>query len=154
MDRRLPGRLAAKAFIYERGGFREGYVIAEDGAVVDIGDGACPDRTGLQVALFPDVVDAHTHCADYGLHAPEGMSIEDLVAPPDGLKHRYLRETPPESLSANMRRFGDAAASAGCTTFVDFREGGAEGCRMLREAFPGAIILGRPTSPEFDPDEM
>lgn len=150
----MPDRFAAKAFIYERGGFREGYVIAEGGVIVEEDEGPCPERTDIQLALFPDVVNAHTHCADYGLKVLAGMSLEDLVAPPDGLKHRYLRDTPGEVLSENMRRFGEASASHGSFAFVDFRENGAEGCRLLREACPDAVILGRPVSPEFDPGEI
>ncbi|MBR4696940.1 MAG: amidohydrolase family protein, partial [Candidatus Methanomethylophilaceae archaeon] len=154
MDQRMPDRFAAKAFTYEHGGFREGYVIAEGGVIVEEDEGPCPERTDIQLALFPDVVNAHTHCADYGLKVPAGMSLEDLVAPPDGLKHRYLRDTPGEVLSENMRRFGEASASHGSSAFVDFRENGAEGCRLLREACPDAVILGRPVSPEFDPGEI
>ena len=96
----------------------------------------------------------HTHCADYGLDVPPGLSLEELVAPPDGLKHRYLRSASRSDLMGNMGRFAAASCGHGTETFVDFREGGAEGCRMLREACPDAVILGRPTSPEFDPDEI
>ena len=154
MERTIPESFAAKSYIYERGEFREGYVMVEGGAIVEEGEGRCPARPDLQVAVFPGVVNAHTHCADYGLRAPPGMSLEELVAPPDGLKHRYLRETPPDVLSGSMRRFGEASSRYGSAAFVDFRENGAEGCRLLREACPDAVVLGRPESPEFDPEEM
>jgi len=36
--------------------------------------------------------------------AGEGLSIEDLVAPPDGPKHRILRSTERERLVRGMRR--------------------------------------------------
>ena len=154
MEHILPDSFAASSFLYERGGFREGYVIVENGAIVEEGEGRCPERPRMQVAIFPDVVNAHTHCADYGLRAPPGISLEELVAPPDGLKHRYLREAPPAILSESMRRFGEDSARHGSAAFVDFRENGAEGCRLLREACPDAVVLGRPVSPELDPEEM
>ncbi len=154
MECRLPDRFAARAFTYRHGGFSEGYVIVDRGTIVEEGSGPCPERTGLQVALFPDVVNAHTHCADYGLRIPAGLSLEELVAPPDGLKHRYLREASSEEIMASMRRFDSDSKAHGSTAFVDFRENGVEGCRMLREACPDAVILGRPVSPEFDPEEI
>ncbi|MBE6524203.1 MAG: hypothetical protein E7Z65_04955 [Thermoplasmata archaeon] len=52
-----------------------------------------------------DVLNAHTHCGDYGLKVPEGLSLEELVAPPDGLKHRYLRELDGDGLRGNIRSF-------------------------------------------------
>lgn len=101
-----------------------------------------------------DVLNAHTHCGDYGLKVPEGLSLEELVAPPDGLKHRYLRELDGDGLRGNIRSFCKASAFYGSAGFVDFREGGAEGCKVLRECCGDAVILGRPVSEEYDPEEM
>ena len=103
---------------------------------------------------LPPLIDAHTHCADAGVHPPQGMSLWELVAPPDGLKHRYLRDTPRETLVRDMAEFSERARSNGIAGFVDFREGGPDGCRMLREASPHAFILGRPVSPSFNSMEM
>ncbi len=155
IHRDVNGRsFAAEGMLYDRFGRRPGWVTSEDGRVTGIGTGQCPvepDGTGL---IVTDVVNMHTHCADYGLTIPEGMSLTDLVAPPDGLKHRYLRETPSERIGDDMARFSRDSRSSGSRTFVDFREGGLEGCRLLRANCPDAVILGRPTSPEFDPDEV
>ena len=146
--------LSAEGTIVDSHGQRRGWVIAEDGIVSDIGYGDCPVEPDVTGFIVRDVVNMHTHCADYGLDVPPGLSLEELVAPPDGLKHRYLRSASSSDLMGNMDRFAAASCRHGTETFVDFREGGAEGCRMLREACPDAVILGRPTSPEFDPDEI
>ena len=146
--------LSAEGTIVDAHGQRRGWVIAEDGIVSDIGYGDCPVEPDVTGFIVRDVVNMHTHCADYGLDVPPGLSLEELVAPPDGLKHRYLRSASRADLMGNMGRFAAASSGHGAETFVDFREGGAEGCRMLREACPDAVILGRPTSPEFDPDEI
>ncbi len=148
------GHLAADSFVFSRGSFRRGYLIAENGIISEEGEGPCPEPADARIALFPGAVNAHTHCADYGLEVPDGLSIEELVAPPDGLKHRYLSSAPPELLSDHMQRFAADSSAYGAATFIDFREGGAEGCRLLRESVPGAAIFGRPVSDAFDPEEM
>lgn len=144
---------AVEGMLLDRRGLRPGYMLSgPDG--VRVGTGSCPEEPDRRGIILTDVVNGHTHCADYGLNIPEGMSLEELVAPPDGLKHRYLREASEEELSASMRRFGEDSRSSGASAFVDFREGGAAGCRLLRASVPDAVILGRPVSPEFDPDEV
>ena len=104
--------------------------------------------------VLPPLINAHTHCADAGVRPAPGMSLEDLVAPPDGLKHRYLRETPRDVLVSDMRSFSELSHRNGIRAFVDFRENGVEGARMLREASGDAFIMGRPVSPEFNPEEV
>ena len=145
---------AAEGLVSDRLGIREGWVTASGGRIVGMGSGSCPAEPDVRGFILADVLNMHTHCADYGLRIPPGISLQDLVAPPDGLKHRYLRETPPEIIGSSMRRFSDASRSGGSVGFVDFREGGADGCRLLRASSPDAVILGRPVSPEFDPEEI
>ena len=148
------GSYALEGMVSDRRGFRPGYLIVEDGRAVEVGGGECPVRPDRRGIVLMDTVNGHTHCADYGLRVPPGMSLQELVAPPDGLKHRYLREAPDTEISSNMSRFARDSRASGAVTFVDFREGGARGCRMLRESAPEAVILGRPVSPEFDPEEI
>ena len=148
------GSYALEGMVSDRRGFRPGYLIVEDGRAVEVGGGECPVRPDRRGIVLMDTVNGHTHCADYGLRVPPGMSLQELVAPPDGLKHRYLREAPDTEISSNMSRFARDSRASGAVTFVDFREGGARGCRMLRESAPEAVILGRPVSPDFDPEEI
>ena len=104
--------------------------------------------------FLPTLVNAHTHCADAGARPEPGMTLEQLVAPPDGLKHRYLRETPRDMIVSDIRRYAEESSRNGISTFLDFREGGADGCGMLREASPDGFVMGRPVSPEYDEEEM
>lgn len=149
-----PKTFAAEGIISDRYGLREGWVTADDGRITGIGNGACPVESDIRGFILKDTLNMHTHCADYGLHIPQGMSLSDLVAPPNGLKHRYLRETSHAVLEENMTRFGKDSRGSGSRSFVDFREGGADGCRMLRRSVPDAIVLGRPVSSEFDSEEI
>lgn len=148
------GTFATEGILMDRYGRREGWVTSEDGRITGMGNGACPEEPDVTGFILADIVNMHTHCADCGLKIPAGISLEQLVAPPDGLKHRYLRSCSDEELLNNMRVYADCSAEYGSRTFVDFREGGAHGCRLLRQAVPDAVILGRPESPEFDPEEI
>lgn len=128
-------------------GVEEGWILHENGRVVDAGEGRPPQRARIAGLVLPAPVDAHTHVGDRvgrGIDT-RGMTLAQVVAPPDGLKHRLLRETPPERLLAGMR---DALAEARARAVIDFREGGLEGARLLRraseESGARAVALGRP----------
>jgi len=142
--------------IYDGKEFRCGYIGIENGAVVETGDGVPPDEPFLSGVVVPGLVDCHTHIGDAGLDVPPGMGLEELVAPPDGLKHRYLRETPDKVLISSMRSFTDRMYGNGIIRFADFRESGLKGCRLLAEAktMPAATALGRPVSGEYDWNEV
>ena len=142
----------AGGYLLESGYFSPCTVVRSGGRVeIDPG---LPDRCDFKAVFIKDMVNAHTHCADYGLKVPAGLSLEELVAPPDGLKHRYLSELGMDGLKDNIRRFDSASAQHGSASFMDFREGGAPGCRALRECSRDALILGRPVSKEYDPGEI
>ncbi|MGE0015780.1 MAG: amidohydrolase family protein [Candidatus Methanomethylophilaceae archaeon] len=131
----------------------EGYIGLEDGTVAEISEGSCPAEPLAKGIIVPPMVDGHTHCADSALTVPKDIGLCELVGP-DGIKERYLRGTPPEKIAHSMKCFSKLAHMNGIGTFIDFREGGAEGSMLLRRAVPEAFILGRPSSPEFDPNEL
>lgn len=140
--------------IYTREGLVDGYLCIENGTITAIEEGKCPKPPVAEGLIIPPQVNGHTHCADGGLKVAPGISLEDLVAPPDGLKHIYLQNTADEFLKNSMRQYGRMSSMNGIGTFIDFREGGVRGCKMLREASPSATVLGRPISPEYDPGEV
>ncbi|RBI64280.1 nucleoside deaminase [halophilic archaeon] len=124
----------------------EGRVVVEDGEIAAIEE-ATVDSDDV---VLPAFVNAHTHVGDsIAKEAGEGLSLEELVAPPDGLKHRLLRSTPREEKIAAMRRSAQFMQSTGTASFLEFREGGVEGVYALREAVDGLdvdpVILGRET---------
>ena len=133
-----------------------GHICIEDGVIVSIAPGEPPaDLHAVRVGdILPPLTDAHTHVADAGLHLEGRYTLEELVAPPDGLKHRYLRSASPETLVSDMAEYCGRMRGNGIERFMDFREGGIEGVRMLRSASDSAVILGRPVSREFDPNEI
>jgi cytosine/adenosine deaminase-related metal-dependent hydrolase len=124
----------------------EGRVVVEDGEIAAIEE-ATVDSDDV---VLPAFVNAHTHIGDsIAKEAGEGLSLEELVAPPDGLKHRLLRSTSREEKIAAMRRSARFMQSTGTASFLEFREGGVEGVHALREAVDGLdvdpVVLGRET---------
>ena len=137
--------------IYRPGeGFREGWLLHEGGRVVDAGEGRPPVEPEARGVVLPSPVDAHTHVGDRvgrGKVDLRGRTLAEVVAPPHGLKHRLLAQTPEDELVAGMREALWEAARAGCRTVIDFREQGAAGVGMLRRAAEGTpvrpVVLGR-----------
>jgi len=98
--------------------------------------------------ICPALFNAHTHLGDsVAMDIGAEGSLESLVTPPNGLKHRILAETPPHELIRAMRAtlgFMQKSGTAGC---ADFREGGLAGVNALRSAAQGIacrpLIFGR-----------
>ena len=135
-------------------GVIEGYVCIEGGCVTSVEEGKPPERPLASGLVIPPMVNSHTHCADAGLKISPGMTMEELVAPPNGLKHTYLEGLEESSLERNIRAYANESYINGIGAFIDFREGGERGCRVLRKAAPGSVILGRPLSKEYDREEI
>jgi len=132
--------------IFNGCGFDEGYVGIEDGVIKEMGDGPPPERPVAEGIITQGLVNAHTHSAD-GLLAFSGTpDIQELVMPPNGMKHVYLRDAPPHELIMSMRSFTDIMFRTGTTGFMDFREGGRKGVELMRISSPAphGMILGRP----------
>lgn len=108
--------------------------------------------------VLPAPVNAHTHLADHALRGEaKDLTLYETVAPPDGLKHRFLRaathDTKVESFQAALQEVQESGAHAA----IDFREGGPEGARIATQAAEkspvNVTILGRPTTPAAWEDE-
>ncbi|MEM4308881.1 MAG: amidohydrolase family protein [Thermoplasmata archaeon] len=139
--------LCIGGMIYEGNGkFFRGYIKMKENEIVEVNTGSSPseDYTGV---VIPKFVNAHTHIGDAIVEQEPKGTLEALVAPPNGLKFRMLREKTRTEKIAAMRK---CAEEMGKTTacFVDFREEGVEGVANLRKAIKGlkiqAKILGRP----------
>jgi cytosine/adenosine deaminase-related metal-dependent hydrolase len=122
----------------------EGRVVVEDGEVAAVEEASVPSDD----IVAPAFVNAHTHIGDsVAKEAGAGLSLEELVAPPDGLKHRILRNTDRKEKVEAMRRTLSFMRASGTDSFLEFREGGVAGVHMLREAATGAdvepVVFGR-----------
>ena len=122
----------------------EGRVVVEGGEISAVEE-VTTDSTDV---ILPAFVNAHTHIGDsIAKEAGGGLSLDELVAPPDGLKHRLLRAADREELVGAMRRSVRFMQEAGTAAFLEFREGDVEGVRQLEDAAEGLgvepIVFGR-----------
>ncbi|WP_114577548.1 amidohydrolase family protein [Saliphagus sp. LR7] len=115
----------------------EGRLVIENGRIEQLEEESV-ESTDI---VSPAFVNAHTHVGDsIAKEAGGGLTLEELVAPPDGLKHRLLRAASREELVASIRRSLRFMREGGTAAFMDFREGGVEGVSVLREAAEGIDI--------------
>jgi cytosine/adenosine deaminase-related metal-dependent hydrolase len=98
--------------------------------------------------IVPALFNAHTHLADtIAMDCGATGDLAYLVTPPDGLKHRLLRQASRTDLVAGMRASMQGMTTGGIAGCADFREGGPEGVAALKEAASGlpvrTCIFGR-----------
>ncbi|MDR2622996.1 MAG: amidohydrolase family protein [Methanobrevibacter sp.] len=133
-------------------------ILIDDGKIIEISnevfEGEVIDGTGTMIC--PSFLNGHTHIGDsmikdYG----DGKSIEELVKPPNGLKHLALSECSDDEIISSMKSSMWNMVKTGTTHFIDYREGGLKGIKLLKKAaidIPiNPIILGR--DPIFHDDQ-
>ncbi|MFW5918109.1 MAG: amidohydrolase family protein, partial [Haloferacaceae archaeon] len=124
----------------------DGRVVVEDGEITAVEEA----NTHSDRIILPAFVNAHTHIGDsIAKEAGAGLSLDELVAPPDGLKHRLLRQASREELVGAMGRSLQFMEQSGTGAFIEFREGGVAGVEAIEAALDGlaieGVILGRET---------
>ncbi len=134
--------------------FEDGHLTVEDGILKELVFGELLKDADFKGCILPGITDSHTHVGDAGLVLDRRYGLEELVAPPNGLKHRYLKETDESTIRSRMTDYTRRLTSSGVSRFTDFREGGVEGAKMLRSVSDEAVILGRPISKDYDPNEI
>ena len=126
-------------------------LLVENGCILALGE-EIPGARSVDLSgklLCPMFIDAHTHVSDTGAkELGAGLPLEKVVNPPDGLKHRYLRNVQgTEAHLASMRHGLLEMLHNGTIALADFCEQGLPGVRALRQAAAGLpvelIVLGR-----------
>lgn len=137
-------------------GFMQGYVGFEDGIILEVERGNPPTSIAKGIVI-PTLINAHTHVADLHVPVDLSLSLEELVAPPDGLKHRMLRAMGENELCNTFQEASEYMFQRGVSVFADFRESGIWGSRLMcRGPYQGArpMVMGRPDGLRFDREEM
>ncbi|HLF16315.1 MAG TPA: amidohydrolase family protein [Candidatus Thermoplasmatota archaeon] len=136
----------------------DGFVEVEGGRVVASGEGESPAKPTARGWIVPSPVNAHTHVGDAFLRdrKDKPANVKELVGP-GGWKHRNLAAAAPDEVRAGIRRYAGEMAAVGTRGFLDFREGGLEGIRLLRglakELPIPAVAFGRPKAYGFEERE-
>lgn len=142
-------------------GIQKGYIGFKKGKIVETGKGNPPKKPISSGLIVPSLVNIHTHIGDSfikekGIDLPK--NIEELVAPPEGLKHKLLREASDEDIIEGMEKSLDIMIKSGTKFFCDFRENGILGISQLKAALQlwkiSSIILSRPSSLSYDKNEL
>ncbi len=103
---------------------------------------------GEGLLMIPGFINAHTHIGDsIGKDITLNSSIDEKIHPVFGVKSKILKNTSDANLESFMKNTCHSMIGKGITTFVDFRESGLNGVRLLKKALSDiplrAIILGR-----------
>ncbi len=127
-------------WVYRDGSFKRGSVGVEDGVVVSVTgqDRRDPIARGI---VLPAFVNHHTHLADAVVRQELRGTLEEIVAPPHGLKHRVLANTRESEVVDAMRGAIEDLVATGSASFWDFREGGLRGLRILLRASLGLPVV-------------
>ncbi len=129
---------------------RKANIIIEDDIIVEVSENIEKGKIidGKNCIVAPSLINSHVHIGDsVAKDVGDGETIDKIVKPPDGLKHRILANTSTQDLMRYMRITMDDMLQTGTTTFVDFREGGFGGIDSLDKASINVpitkIVLGR-----------
>lgn len=129
-----------------------GYIEIENGSIKDAGTGKSQGRgkklDGTGFIVMPGLINAHTHIADsIGKDVATGKRLDARVHPVFGAKKKILETSQPTHLKAMIKSTAVSMLKKGTTAFADFREGGPDGARLLKEAVSGlpirCVVLGR-----------
>lgn len=98
--------------------------------------------------MIPGFINSHTHIGDsFAKEMGFNKDLIEVVAPPNGLKHKLLRKMSKEIKLKGINNAILEMLSNGITFFIDFRERGIEGIQLLKDSLKGSplnyLILGR-----------
>ena len=98
--------------------------------------------------LIPGLINSHIHiCDSFAKEQGFNKNLIDVVAPPNGIKHKLLENTPDAIKIQGIKEAVKDMLANGITLFVDFRENGIIGVNILKDALENSpincIILGR-----------
>lgn len=128
-------------------------IVVDDGKIIEISkesrEGKIIDVEGAVVC--PSFINGHMHIGD-SIIKDEGysLSLSEMVKPPNGVKHKALANATDEELIDAMEQSMWDMVRSGTTHFIDYREGGIDGIKLLKKASKDIpikpIILGRDDS--------
>ncbi len=142
-------------------GFQKGFINFEKNNIIAIEKGSFHNKPVAKGVIIPTFVNSHTHIGDSFIrkrHIELPRNVEELVSPPDGLKHRLLRSASDEEIVNGMIDTIREMKQSGTSVFCDFREGGIGGFNLLNLALKNqhmlSIVFSRPNKLKYDAQEV
>ncbi len=142
-------------------GFKKGYLSFERGIKAEICKGLPPEKPLAEGLIVPTFINSHTHLGDSFIREKNltlPKNVGELVAPPNGLKHRLLKKASEEELINGVKKSIKVMIETGISHFFDFREDGFKGILQLKKALEGyrinSTILSRPIELKYEKNEM
>lgn len=142
-------------------GIINGYLGFENNLIIEQGTGNSPKNPICKGLIVPSFVNSHTHIGDSFIRNKNTKlpkNVEELVGPPDGLKHKLLKEASSEEIVNGMKESLELMIRIGTSAFCDFRENGIEGIRLIKKALENksisSCIFSRPNNLEYKKDEV
>lgn len=146
--------------ILTKNGFKKGYVTVhnDESSTIYLDEASSSSESYL---IIPSLLNAHTHIGDTFIRKkkiPLPHNVQQLVAPPDGLKHRLLQTTNEEEIIKAMVNGLKEIKENGISTFIDFRENGVKGLSLIHKALQqvsvDSVVLGRPSNLDVTTKEL
>ncbi len=108
---------------------------------------------GHNFLMIPGLINSHIHIVDnFAKEIGFNKDLIEIVSPPNGLKHTLLNSTPNIVKKNGILQAVREMLSNGITCFIDFREGGSEGVKFLKNTLKeisiNHMIFGRFLSSE------
>ena len=131
----------------------KGNILIDDGKIVEISkdvlEGDIIDATDCIVS--PSFLNAHTHIGDSIIKDQGyGLTFDEIIKAPNGIKHLALNDVEDEDIINAMKLSMWDMLNSGTTHFIDYRESGVKGIKLLKEASKdipiNKTILGRDDS--------
>lgn len=119
----------------------------------------CMQLDAGALVIMPGLYNGHTHLGDSALpDGATGLTLEEAFFRPAGYKYRELAKLSPETHLPHLIAHHHYMARSGIVGHLDFREQGAAGAALLREASRqsgvDAIILNQFNTPPFSTEEL
>ncbi|MFX0009146.1 MAG: amidohydrolase family protein [Candidatus Hermodarchaeota archaeon] len=127
--------------------------VNEDGIIINLSYDDVREEISFSLKqptflLIPGLINSHIHiCDSFAKEQGFNKNLIDVVAPPDGIKHKLLANTSEGIKIQGIKEAVKDMLANGITLFVDFRENGIIGVNILKDALENSpincIILGR-----------
>jgi len=125
----------------------DGYIVVEDSRIQEVSRGELPKADKVierkDCVVIPGFINAHTHIGDSVFkESGLGKNLNELFKPPDGLKHKLLRNTSDATIRNGIENTLSEMLQSGIVVFADFREGALAGAKMLHGTLDNKLIKG------------